>query len=99
MAKQFNVLMLGTPRARSNGPAFIAGWTLGLATVGTVVCSPRAAQKQARAPAAGLGERAQARAWGAAPAGGGEAVARAAPARRTGCDSEMDDDHRHAATT
>ena len=31
------VLMLGTPRARSNGPAFIAGWTAGLAVVGTIV--------------------------------------------------------------
>ena len=31
------VLMLGTPRARSNGPAFIAGWMLGLAVVGTIV--------------------------------------------------------------
>lgn len=31
------VLMLGTPRARSNGPAFIAGWVFGLAAVGTVV--------------------------------------------------------------
>lgn len=31
------VLMLGTPRARANGPAFIAGWLLGLAVVGTIV--------------------------------------------------------------
>jgi threonine/homoserine/homoserine lactone efflux protein len=31
------VLMLGTPRARSNGPAFIVGWILGLAGVGTIV--------------------------------------------------------------
>lgn len=31
------VLMLGTPRARSNGPAFIAGWIAGLAVVGTIV--------------------------------------------------------------
>jgi threonine/homoserine/homoserine lactone efflux protein len=31
------VLMLGTPRARSNGPAFILGWVVGLAVVGTVV--------------------------------------------------------------
>jgi threonine/homoserine/homoserine lactone efflux protein len=31
------VLMLGTPRARSNGPAFLAGWIAGLAVVGTVV--------------------------------------------------------------
>jgi threonine/homoserine/homoserine lactone efflux protein len=31
------VLMLGTPRARSNGPAFIVGWVAGLAIVGTIV--------------------------------------------------------------
>lgn len=31
------VLMLGTPRARGNGPAFIVGWMVGLAVVGTVV--------------------------------------------------------------
>jgi threonine/homoserine/homoserine lactone efflux protein len=31
------VLMLGTPRARSNGPAFVLGWILGLAVVGAIV--------------------------------------------------------------
>src|SRR4051812_3963217 len=31
------VLMVGTPRARANGPAFILGWVLGLAVVGTAV--------------------------------------------------------------
>jgi threonine/homoserine/homoserine lactone efflux protein len=31
------VLMLGTPRARSNGPAFVLGWVLGLAIVGAIV--------------------------------------------------------------
>ena len=31
------VLMLRTPRARSNGPAFIVGWIAGLAVVGTIV--------------------------------------------------------------
>lgn len=31
------VLMLGTPRARSNGPAFAFGWLAGLSIVGTVV--------------------------------------------------------------
>ncbi len=31
------VLMLATPRGRVNGPAFIAGWVLGLAAVGIVV--------------------------------------------------------------
>jgi threonine/homoserine/homoserine lactone efflux protein len=31
------VLMLATPKGRVNGPAFLAGWILGLAVVGTVV--------------------------------------------------------------
>jgi hypothetical protein len=31
------VLMLTTPRARANGPAFLAGWLLGLAVVGAIV--------------------------------------------------------------
>jgi threonine/homoserine/homoserine lactone efflux protein len=31
------VLMLGTPRARGNGPAFVLGWVVGLAIVGTIV--------------------------------------------------------------
>lgn len=31
------VLMLATPRGRVNGPAFLGGWLLGLAVVGTIV--------------------------------------------------------------
>ncbi|MFI8089777.1 GAP family protein [Streptomyces sp. NPDC086080] len=31
------MLMLATPRARSNGPALLLGWVLGLALVGTIV--------------------------------------------------------------
>ena len=31
------VLMLGTPRARANGPAFLLGWLAGLVVVGTAV--------------------------------------------------------------
>jgi threonine/homoserine/homoserine lactone efflux protein len=31
------ILMLGTPRARSTGPAFAAGWVLGLVTVAVIV--------------------------------------------------------------
>jgi Sap, sulfolipid-1-addressing protein len=30
------VLMLTTPRARANGPAFLAGWLLGLGIVGAM---------------------------------------------------------------
>ena len=31
------VVMLGTPRARVNGPAFVVGWVVGLVLVGTAV--------------------------------------------------------------
>ena len=31
------VLMLATPRARSNGPAFVLGWIVGLAAAGAIV--------------------------------------------------------------
>jgi Sap-like sulfolipid-1-addressing protein len=31
------ILMLTTPRARINGPAFVAGWLAGLAVIGTLV--------------------------------------------------------------
>jgi threonine/homoserine/homoserine lactone efflux protein len=31
------VLMLGTPRARANGPAFAVGWVAGLTVVGTIM--------------------------------------------------------------
>jgi threonine/homoserine/homoserine lactone efflux protein len=31
------VLMLGTPRAASNGPAFVLGWVFGLTLVGTII--------------------------------------------------------------
>jgi Kef-type K+ transport system membrane component KefB len=31
------VLMLTTPRARANGPAFVLGWLLGLGVVGAIV--------------------------------------------------------------
>ena len=31
------VLMLGTPHARTNGPAFLLGWLIGLSVVGGLV--------------------------------------------------------------
>lgn len=31
------VLMLATPKGRSNGPAFLAGWVVGIAVLGTIV--------------------------------------------------------------
>jgi threonine/homoserine/homoserine lactone efflux protein len=32
-----NILMLGTPKARANGPAFAAGWLIGLIAVSVIV--------------------------------------------------------------
>ena len=31
------VLMLATPKGRANGPAFLTGWVLGIAVLGTIV--------------------------------------------------------------
>ena len=47
------VLMLATPRARSNGLAFLIGWVLGLALVGTIVLlvSSGAGASESGAPA------------------------------------------------
>ena len=41
------VLMLGTPRARSNGPAFALGWLAGLTIVGGVVLAFASGNSQA----------------------------------------------------
>jgi threonine/homoserine/homoserine lactone efflux protein len=51
------VLMLGTPRARSNGPAFVLGWVVGLAAVGTIVLllSSGASASEAGEPATWVG--------------------------------------------
>jgi hypothetical protein len=38
------VLMLTTPRAHSNGPAFVLGWLAGLGIMGTIVLDDRSAQ-------------------------------------------------------
>jgi hypothetical protein len=52
------VLMLTTPRARVNGPAFVVGWLLGLGVVGTV-----ALLLAGQAGAAGTGEPATWVSW------------------------------------
>jgi threonine/homoserine/homoserine lactone efflux protein len=49
------VLMLGTPRARVNGPAFVLGWIAGLALVGAIVL--------AVAGGAGAGEDSEPATW------------------------------------
>jgi hypothetical protein len=48
------VLMLTTPRARANGPAFVAGWLIGLGMVGAIVLliAGPASASQSGAPAA-----------------------------------------------
>jgi threonine/homoserine/homoserine lactone efflux protein len=50
------VLMLATPKGRANGPAFLAGWILGLAVVGTIVLlvSSGAEASENGGPAEGL---------------------------------------------
>jgi threonine/homoserine/homoserine lactone efflux protein len=50
------VLMLATPKGRVNGPAFLAGWILGLAVVGTIVLlvSSGAGASENGGPAEGL---------------------------------------------
>jgi threonine/homoserine/homoserine lactone efflux protein len=47
------VLMLGTPRARANGPAFMAGWLIGLSVAGAIVLaiSSGASASEGGAPA------------------------------------------------
>ena len=40
------VLMLGTPRARVNGPGFALGWLLGLSVVGAVVLALASGRSQ-----------------------------------------------------
>jgi hypothetical protein len=47
------ILMLGTPRARSNGPAFAAGWVAGLVTVGVIVLLVAGDAGPTRSPPAG----------------------------------------------
>jgi hypothetical protein len=42
------VLMLTTPRAHSNGPAFVLGWLAGLGIMGTIVLDDRSAQLLSR---------------------------------------------------
>lgn len=51
------VLMLGTPHARRNGPAFLLGWMVGLASVGVIVlvASSGAEASQDGAPADWVG--------------------------------------------
>ncbi len=51
------VLMLATPRARANGPAFLAGWLLGLGIVGAIVLALAgpAGASQSGAPATWVG--------------------------------------------
>ena len=45
------ILMLGTPRAWTTGPAFATGWVLGLVTVAVIVCWWRGMPTRAATPA------------------------------------------------
>ncbi|MFZ0378668.1 MAG: GAP family protein [Solirubrobacteraceae bacterium] len=51
------VLMLATPQGRINGPAFLAGWIVGIAVLGRIVllvasgaCGDRSDRSQHRGP-------------------------------------------------
>ena len=79
------VLMLATPRARSNSLAFLAGWIAGLAVVGTVVLLVSSgAEAPNEGASGGLGERAEARPRSAASRCSAETVARSPTGRRGG---------------
>ena len=83
------ILMLITPRARSNGPAFVAGWVLGLVAVGglvLIIANGPVFQLQ-RTVHRGLRHQGP---WGVAPAAGGQAVAQPSRAGRAGPGAEVD---------
>ena len=72
------VVMLSTPRARANGPAFLLGWLVGLTVVGTIVfLISGAVGASDDAEPATWAERAEPRARAAPAAARREAVARA----------------------
>src|ERR1700683_1012093 len=89
------VLMLTSHRAKVNGPAFVAGWLLGLGIVGAIVLSlagPAGASKSG-SPAAGVGWD-KVRRGVLAGAGGGPPVPLPATRGRTAADAQMDDHDR-----
>jgi Sap, sulfolipid-1-addressing protein len=86
------ILMLGTPRARTTGPAFAAGWVLGLVAVSVIVLLLAGDAEERRHQHR---RRRRGPAVRAAPAlRGGQAVAGSAPARRGARDAEVDGRHR-----
>ena len=81
------ILMLGTPKARSNGPAFAVGWVLGLVIVSVIVLLLAGDCRRRRFRLVDGGRRHQAAVRCAVPAAGGQAVAGAD--RRQGEEAEM----------
>ena len=88
------ILMLVTPRARSNGPAFIAGWLLGLALIGVIVLGVIGPSAHDDGEAASWVGWVKLVARRRPPATRGEAVARPAARRRGAAGSEVDGGNR-----
>ena len=89
------VLMLGTPRARVNGPAFVLGWILGLAIVGAIVLAVAGGAGATTAASRRPGSTGSSCARRPAAARRGQAVARAPARGRRRAAAEVDADDRH----
>ncbi len=92
------ILMLGTPQARTNGPAFAVGWVGGLVIVSVVVLLVTGDASEADS---GDEHRDQLGAGGprcAVPRDGRQAVAIPTEARRESRDAQVDGHHRHLHT-
>ena len=88
------VLMLATPRARANGPAFLAGWLFGLGIVGAIVLALAGPRSEPVRCACHLGRLGQDRPRCPAAGGRAAAIPRPPPWRRPGADAQVDGRHR-----
>ena len=87
------ILMLGTPKARSNGPAFAVGWIAGLVIVSVIVLLVAGDADEADAGSSTAVDVVKL-ARRPVPPAGAEAVAVATEAGRRGRDAEVDGGHR-----
>ena len=83
------ILILATPKARSNGPAFALGWVLGLIVVSVIVLLVAGGADDPDSNASDYGPRGQGGHRGRVPAPGGQAVEGSArsPVRKRRCRS------------
>ena len=85
------VLMLTTPRARRNGPAFVTGWLIGLAVVGAIVLAfAGGSQRQFLGGAGDVGELGKDRARRSLATAGVAAVPRSSSPGRSGRPAQVD---------